>query len=320
MAHEISIRANGFAEIAFVGETPWHGLGQALQVGATQEEWRKAAGFDWEIKKAQAQFQPGNFLADVPRSQVLYRSDNQKPLSIVSDRYQIVQPEQVLGFFENFSSVSGFRLHTAGVLNGGRRLWALAETGKLGEVTGNDQVAAYLLLATSCDRGLATTARFTTVRVVCANTLALAESKDGQIASISHSTKFNAEHLQSEMGLQLAGFEGFMDNARDLSRKQITEAKFKDFLGSLISKTQDLGDRPVEENRAYRKILQLFSGEGIGSEMVGSSGTYWGALNAVTEYVDHRRPARSADSRLNHAWFSGGNQLKTTAYEMALAA
>ena len=30
MAHELTIRENGFTEMAFVGQTPWHGLGQQL--------------------------------------------------------------------------------------------------------------------------------------------------------------------------------------------------------------------------------------------------------------------------------------------------
>ncbi len=35
MAHELTIRTDGFAEIAFVGETPWHGLGQEINPDAT---------------------------------------------------------------------------------------------------------------------------------------------------------------------------------------------------------------------------------------------------------------------------------------------
>ena len=38
MAHELTISANGRAEIAYVGETPWHGLGQkGIQPETVQE-------------------------------------------------------------------------------------------------------------------------------------------------------------------------------------------------------------------------------------------------------------------------------------------
>ena len=43
MAHEITI-TEGTAEMAYVGEKPWHGLGQRLEEGATVEEWQKASG------------------------------------------------------------------------------------------------------------------------------------------------------------------------------------------------------------------------------------------------------------------------------------
>ena len=48
MAHEIDM-SNGQANMAYVGETPWHGLGQQLKAGASIETWRKAAGMDFAI-------------------------------------------------------------------------------------------------------------------------------------------------------------------------------------------------------------------------------------------------------------------------------
>ena len=321
MAHEITIRENGFAEIAWVGKTPWHGLGQELDQDAPIEVWRKQAGLDWSIKRAPVQFATDPELLPTQWSdqEVLFRSDTQAPLSIVSNRYKEVQPADVLDFFTNLTRVSGFRLHTAGSLNGGKRIWALAETGKLADITPNDQVAAYLLLATSCDRGLATQARFTSVRVVCANTLAMAERGAANV-SVPHSTTFNAEAVQQQMGIQIKAFDTFVDSAVDLKNKSISEAKFKEFLTTLLLPQAANEEVIVKESRSYKKILELFSGAGMGSEMPGVSGTYWGAVNAVTEYIDHHRPARTADARLNHAWFSGGDDLKNQAFRLALAA
>jgi len=93
---------------------------------------------------------------------VLYRSDTKAPLSVVSNRYQIVQPREVLEFYRDLTEVSGYELETAGVLKGGRKFWALARTGQTTKLKGNDQVNGYLLLATSCDGTLATTATPTT--------------------------------------------------------------------------------------------------------------------------------------------------------------
>ena len=122
MAHELSSRANGFVEMAYVGQTPWHGLGQSLTEGASIEEWKKQAGMDWSINQAKVQFQSAKgALSAFDGNQVLFRSDTKQPLSIVSDDYKIVQPGEVLEFFKDLVGNAGMVLETAGVLFGGRR-------------------------------------------------------------------------------------------------------------------------------------------------------------------------------------------------------
>ncbi|WP_163110586.1 DUF932 domain-containing protein, partial [Acinetobacter baumannii] len=79
------------------------------------------------------------------------RSDTRAPLSVVSARYQVVQPLEVLDFYRDLTEVGGFELETAGVLKEGRKFWALAKTGQTGTLKGKDKVDGYLLLATACD-------------------------------------------------------------------------------------------------------------------------------------------------------------------------
>ena len=65
-----------------------------------------------------------------PEQKVLYRSDTKAALSVVSQRYQVVQPRDVLEFYRDLTKVSGYELETAGVMKGGRKFWALARTGQ----------------------------------------------------------------------------------------------------------------------------------------------------------------------------------------------
>src|SRR3546814_20756798 len=119
-----------------------------------------------------------------PEQKVLYRSDTKAPLAVVSKRFQVVQPGEILEFYRDLTEVGGFELETAGVLRGGRKFWALARTGQSVSLKGRDRVDGYLLLATACDGTLATTAQFTSVRVVCNNTLSIALG-DNQIGRAS---------------------------------------------------------------------------------------------------------------------------------------
>jgi phage/plasmid-like protein (TIGR03299 family) len=316
MAHELTIRADGYTEMAFVGETPWHGLGQALDQNATIEQWRVAAGMDWDIKSAPARFIPENTYGEVhriPKQNVLYRSDNSEPLSIVSDRYQIVQPKDVLEFFRDLVEESGFRLHTAGTLFNGKRLWALAETGKFAEVTQGDGIGGFLLLSTSADKSLATTARFTSVRVVCNNTLSMSVQNNDNCVSITHARKFDHDLMKSKLGAAVASFDGFMEMAKHLERQRITAEQADNFIKRILFTADQLNepDFVVEKNRPYNKILDLFKGEAKGSELVGD--TKWALLNSVTEYFDHHHPSRTDDARLNNTWFGNGDNIKNRA-------
>ena len=327
MAHQITIRADGFAEMAFAGDLPWHGLGQALDANADMETWRKAAGMDWTIESVPAIYKP-NGEQDVytfPERFVQYRSDTFAPLSVVSSRYKPVQPSQVLDFFNDLVQEHGFKLHTAGTLFGGKRLWALAETGKYGEVGKEDGVGGFLLLSTSCDKTLATTARFTTVRVVCNNTLSMAV-KEGQAISFTHLSQWDSEKMRDKIAEQVESFGAFMEMAKYLKQQRMTDVAASNFLKQILFTPKELaenesvvGGTALEKYRPYKRIMELYNGEAKGWGLEGVRGTKWGLLNSITEYLDHHSPARSDDARLNSAWFGGGDSLKTKAVDLLTA-
>jgi hypothetical protein len=73
-------------------------------------------------------------------------------------------------------------------------------------------------------------------------------------------------------------------------------------------------ERRVTDIRAARaKILELRV-NGKGAEVDGARGTYWGALNAVLEYVDHHHVANG--SALSYALLGDGMDLKVRAFRM----
>ena len=317
MAHEITQRADGFNEMAFVGETPWHGLGQEIDENSSIEEWQKAAGMDWTINSSPVKFDAEGNDQLYSGQNVLYRSDTHLPLSVVSNRYKAVQPVEVLEFFRDLIDENGFKINTAGTLRGGKRMWALAETGKFGEVCKGDGVGGFLLLSTSCDRTLATTARFTTVRVVCNNTLTMAVNDKSNCVSFSHIQQFDHEKVKEKLGTAVASFGSFMDMAKVLQKQKLRQAQAQQFVADLITPLNQVKDSPIEENRAYKKIMALFDSEAKGQELVGYS--KWGMLNAVTEYVDHHNPSRNNDARLDSAWFGTGDRLKNRAIALLTA-
>lgn len=308
--------------MAFVGETPWHGLGHQLPSQQPIEVWAQKAGMAWDICETPVRYLTGTAgnlgaIESFSEQKVLFRSDTHAPLSVVSQRYQVVQPREILEFYRDLSDISGFELETAGVLKGGRKFWALARTGQSTALKGKDVSRGYVLLATACDGTLATTAQFTNIRVVCNNTLAIALGTNAGAVKVPHSTRFDAEAVKKQLGISVAGWKDFMDRMKALSERKLKSTEVQRFLLQVFT---DAGNQSagVTNESAMAKALSLYEGRGRGAELASAKGTAYGLLNAVTEFVDHERRARSTDHRLDSAWFGQGAALKQKALDQAL--
>ncbi|MGF6452835.1 DUF932 domain-containing protein [Pseudomonas sp. ILQ215 TE3946] len=312
-------------QMAYVGAAPWHGLGSALSTKQPLEVWQREAGMDWQIQDSPVHFkaEAAGHLSSIhsfPEQKVLYRSDTKAPLSVVSHRYQVVQPREVLEFYRDLTEFSGYELETAGVLKGGRKFWALARTGQATALKGNDQVNGYLLLATSCDGTLATTATPTTVRVVCNNTLGICLDGATHAIKVPHSTRFDTRTVKKQLGIAVSQWDEFMYRMRTLAERKVQTKEALSFFMDVLCDTSAHAPIPevLPNKRAMEKVQNLYDGKGRGADLASARGTAWGLLNAVTEYVDHERRARSSEYRMDSAWFGQGAVIKQKALNAAL--
>lgn len=322
MSHEITF-VNGQNSIAYVGATPWHGLGQRLDPAADMDTWLKAAGMDYRVQRSRVRFataqgQDDSAMATWDDRHVLFRSDTKLPLGLVSDGFKIVQPRRVLEFFRDLCSEHGFQLETAGTLYEGARYWALAKMPLGFKLRGTDQVNAYALLATAADGSLATTGQVTSVRVVCNNTLSLSLADSSKPAiKVRHSTHFDETKMKVDLGLIEQQWQGFGAAADRLASRKLSRGEAVTVL------INALGDplKPVEDQpnaRPMAEILQLFSGRAVGAKLEAADGTAWGLVNAATQYYDHSA-GRSPNTRLASAWFGPAAQAKNAVFKQALA-
>lgn len=319
MAHLIE-STNGKAEIAYAGQTPWHGLGQQLTANASIDVWRKEAGLDWEARLSPVVYTTdGQIYSEMPNQNVIYRSDTSAPLGVVTNRYKVHQPADVLNFFNTLVQSAGFTLEVAGAIKGGKRIWALANVNREAVVLQDDAVRGYLLLSTSFDGTSATVGQFTSIRVVCNNTLSAADREDSlSRVNITHGASFDASLMRDKLGLVVGGFDGMMDNYRRLARQGVSSEYAKQFTNELFPAAYNQQTNTFKESHGFKRVLELFDGAGMGANSYGVYGTKWGLLNAVTQYIDHER-GHNVDTRMNNAWFGNGDRLKTQAEELLLA-
>ncbi|MDH1705819.1 DUF932 domain-containing protein [Acinetobacter johnsonii] len=340
MAHQIE-------QIAYVGETPWHGLGNQLSPNQPLEVWAQQAGMDWRIESSNVSYMAQNergqsIIMPFEEQRVLYRSDTHAPLSVVSQRYQEVQPKEILEFYRDLTEQSGFELETAGVLKGGKKFWALARTGQSSALKSKDVSNGYILLATACDGTLATTAQFTSIRVVCNNTLAIAlrgQSSSAGVVKVPHSTKFDAEKVKQQLGISVRAWDEHMYEMKQLTQRKVSQQEARAYFDAVFNNsTMSISDpeeniiqfyrnvaqqvqekKPEPNGRAMNKALEMFNGQGRGADLSSAKDTAYGLLCSITEFVDHERRAMSTDHRLDSAWFGAGAGLKQRGLEQALA-
>ena len=124
MAHELEI-VNGQAQMAYVGELPWHGLGTKVPADLTPDQFMVTAGLDWEVKKEKLVTPQG---AIVKNKEALVRTSDNTVLDVVGTGWNPVQNSEAFEFFHDYVMAGDMEMHTAGSLKNGQLVWALAKT------------------------------------------------------------------------------------------------------------------------------------------------------------------------------------------------
>lgn len=320
MSHALTT-TNGQVEFAYRESDglPWHGLGQAMPYEATIDQWRVAAGMDWRIKRSKVRYatahdQAPASMLEIPEQHVLFRSDTHAALGVVSSKYKVVQPSEVLEFFRDIVKVGGLELSAAGTIHGGARFWATAKMGEY-STSVKDKIGGYLLISTSADGSLSTEVRRTTIRTVCQNTLNMALKDAPASVRITHRSEFDIKKVQEFMGFNQDAWSLFRANIERLANKQLQVEEAEELAVSIIG-----GDElKIRASAGFNKVMALFKGQGMGADFDGVHGTAFGLLNGFTEYVDHWARARSEENRFVSSQWGQGADLKDRALDTLLS-
>lgn len=321
MAHQIE-------SMFYVGETPWHGLGKKLEGQVTTEQAIVAAGLDWEVGTKKLKTEDGESVSHV----ATYRKSDGRILGVVGPKWHPLQNKEAFAFFDPFLGTGQASIDTAGSLQGGKRIWVLANLALEPSVIvpeSDDIVRKYVLLSNSHDGTLAIRVGFTPIRVVCANTLAMAHyGNASQLLRIHHrkSAVETLDVVRDIMNVANQSFEATAEQYRFLASRSCSSADLEKFVKRIFSTRKSRaivapGTEPKDDwkSRVYPKVFEMFE-KGLGNDLPGVKGTYWGAYNAVTEYLTHSR-GKDAEKRLDSVWFGDGaalsRQALATAVELA---
>jgi phage/plasmid-like protein (TIGR03299 family) len=305
-----------------VRETPWHKKGVVLSdAPRTWREAARAAGADWTVHAM-----PVGLLGDaqgIDGYRAIVRETDMRVLSIVSESYTPIQNAQVFSFFDEVVAEGLASWETAGVLHDGRVVWAQVRMGQSFDVVPGDEVRSYGLLSNAHDTSRKARYLSTPQRVVCANTLAAAESGGEFTFGVRHTgnAPLRLEDAKRALGFAAKQFADTADAYRRIAKVQLTGEKLASYLEASIDATRDeKGNLSSRTRNVLGTIQELFEGKGRGSALPGVRGTAWGAYNAVTEWVDYvRDDGKDAGARLDSIAFGTGADIKKRALRAALA-
>lgn len=357
MAHELSMRKDGTAEMFSLRESPWHKLGKVLTEEITDDQVLVEAGLDWTVLQEEvfadntpddAPMGPDDMVFNpIPGYKVLKRSDTQAPLSIVGDRYRVFQNHEMVQAMRLIARDLHVVWETAGAIRGGQMVWTLGYMPDLVYNVKKDAIKTYMLIVNGHGNAKSLVLTPTTVRTVCSNTLHMALSRvsegdrlkrgvEQDFSEVSLSQGFSIRHngsLPTLLSGVVGAYAGIVQDAKitqevseAMAETKMARKDSEAYWRAVFGLESPAGLDEAEKVRAMRKetkilgkLETIFDSPTCNTE--GIKDTLWAALQACTEYVDHHdtTDADSAARRFQTANFGTGLAIKAKAWDEAVA-
>jgi phage/plasmid-like protein (TIGR03299 family) len=281
MSAAIDIDRNGKPQCFKAGAPAWHNLGVNVAEAQTWMQASALAGMDWTISKYQLRHPVDG--TDIPHF-ALCRDDDNRFLSVVGKGYTPIQNSQCFEMVDALLETGAAHYESAGVLDGGKIVWCLAQLNKSFSVVKTEEYKNYLLFAEFRD-GRAATVKVVNCCVVCNNTLSIALQEDGAMFRLRHTKnvdeKFKvAKSLITGVSAKINTLE---DKLKALAKTKVTKEKFTAVLEKLFP---SLNESTQQQNQAAIIATNFMSN---GDHAAITRGTGYGLLQACTQYIDHQK-------------------------------
>jgi phage/plasmid-like protein (TIGR03299 family) len=303
MAHEIET-------MAYANEVPWHGLGARVDGDVSVDEMLEAAGLNWSVNLHPLHINIDDKSIPVPDRFALVRETDHKILTITGKSWNPLQNREMLGLMSDYVEAGGATLETAGSLRGGKIVWGLARLNHNFEVTKGDRVNGYLLITSPHEVGKAITVRTTTVRVVCANTMAMAERNSNVNYKQNHLSAFNFANAKAAIALAHEDLAAAEKRAKTISglKLSLEDTVIKVLVPTMFPELSELDEFEVMDVGNQPKSLQQII-DSIHNAPGAIPDNGWGVLNGVTHWADHVTGHNNA-TRMFRSWIGDTGRMK----------
>ena len=314
----------------YAGSSAWHGLGTVVADAPSPYDALRLAGLDWRVIPSHSIC--CNYMhGDAERCAVTtdkvanIREDTGDVLGWVSPNYKRIQNIDVA---ELAYAVAGndTKVETAGSLRNGARTYFLLKFNEFATQHTDDVTNEYLLLANGHDGLMAFNAIPTAIRVVCANTLAIAMAQ-ANAYRIAHKGDMHQKLDDLRVAIASAKQDSrvFEDKVRYLANQGMTRHTLKDYYDLMYNKHFNQVNDDSSDRDWKKKIETTLKWENrFDIEASTAGNNLWNAFNSITYFVEHTMPTRGRtdaqrrENRLHTNMFGTSGSLKTKIFENTL--
>lgn len=318
MGHNLHVNSQGEASFFHSELRPaWHGLGKNIGRALTAEEALRESGQDFEVVKIPLVTENGLI---VPNKFATVRTDEQKVLGVVGNKYHVVQNAEAFSFFDNIVNRDEAIYHSAGVLGDGQKAWIMAKLPSHINVKSEDKIELYVVIIGTHDGSGSIWAFLSPQRIVCENTLNAAINRGEMFVKIRHtrsaSEKLAEAHRLMGISNSLADELNVVFNAMADKKVSAVEQKafIEDFLmpmPALPAGKDDYGRTPSVIK--YREEIWDAVRNGAGQDMPSTKNTAFGLYNGVTFWLDHTKNYTS--DKLDNIWLGNAAKIRQNSFD-----
>jgi phage/plasmid-like protein (TIGR03299 family) len=227
------------------------------------------------------------------------RETDGKLLGVVTDKYHIIQNEDAFDFVNGLVA-EGFKFDRAGQFRDGRSIWvmgSLPETQILG-----DDISNNVVFVNSHDGSSGVKVMMTPVRLICYNMMNLALRKANRIWATKHTggifTKL--EEAKYTLGLANKYMEELNIEAERLANIKLSDAEIEAIFDIVfpIDRNKDSERKINNISIIKNNFIQCYNANDIAQ----FKGTAYGAINAMSDLVSHKVPARISQNFYENSW------------------
>lgn len=251
----------------------------------------RASGLDYKVEKKELYLEDkkhvDNWYATV-------RDDNNSVLGVVGKDYCVLDNIEGFEFINEIINGNDTMFESAGSWDKGRRAFIVAKTKSL-YICG-DEFTPYILFTNSHDGSGSIKVMFTPIRVLCSNTIILAEEKAQMKISIRHSknAKDRLKIAQEVLTANSNYIEKLKKNAEIMNSVDLPKEEFIRLIGIMTGVEKD--DLTNIKRQRAEQTLNEIKERYNAQDLQRFNETVWRAVQCISDWECHRQVLRETNN------------------------